>query len=92
MATTRRTWFGVVVEFDNTESNQLIAQINTGAATASALAAALTAMGVVGASVVAAIVSGILWIGSASLGICNASQRGLFLYVPWTGTPWCRTR
>lgn len=92
MATTRRTWFGVVVEFDNAEANQLIAQVNTGAATASTIAATLTAMAIVGASVVAAIISGLLWLGSAALGICNAPQRGLFLYVPWTGTPWCRTR
>lgn len=93
MATTRHTWFGIVVEFDNVEANHIAHQVNAGAATVGTIAAVLAGMGVTGAaSVVPAIISGLLWLGSAALGICNSQQNGIRLYIPWTGTPWCRPR
>ncbi|HTT79843.1 MAG TPA: hypothetical protein VMF86_09215 [Stellaceae bacterium] len=93
MATTRVTWFGVIVEFDNTEINQITSNINVGAAGAGTVVTMLAALGINGpAAVVIGIANALFTLGAAALGRCNSTQRGIVLYVLWVGVPWCRAR
>ena len=93
MATTRVTWFGVVVEFDHREITQITSTMNTGAAGAGALAGILTGMGITGpAAIIASIMAALLRLGVSVLNGCNSKLIGIFLYVLWIGVPWCRSR
>jgi len=93
MATTRTTWFGVIVEFSHSEVTYVVNAANTGAGAAGTLAALLAAFGITGpAAIISGIVSAVLSLGGSALNGCNAPARGIFLYVLWVGLPWCRTR
>jgi hypothetical protein len=93
MATTRVTWFGVVVELDHLEITQITSTMNTGAAGAVTLASTLIALGILGpATVISGIAAAILRLGSAALIGCDSKQNGILLYVLWVGVPWCRSR
>jgi hypothetical protein len=93
MARTRFTSIGVVIDFDHSEITQISSHLNTGAATTSTLTAVLAAAGVTAsASIITAIISGLLWFGSAALNGCNSHQRGTSLTVMWVGLPWCKSR
>ena len=93
MAIARTTWFGVVVEFDHSEINQIVSSMNSGAASVGVLSALLLSMGITGsASAVAGIVSGLLWLGGSVLLSCNSRQTGVQLTILWVGAPWCKPR
>ena len=93
MATTHITWFGAVVEFNHLEITQVANTINTGAAGAGVVTAALLALGITGtAAIIAGAVAAVLRLGAATLTGCNSRQNGIFLYIVWVGAPWCRSR
>jgi hypothetical protein len=93
MATTRVTWFGVVVDFDDAELSTIITHLTTGAATAGTLTALLASFGVTGPiAAVSGIITALLGLGAAALGSCNASHRGIHLTVLWVGLPWCKSQ
>jgi len=93
MATTHLTWFGVVVEFSDTEITHITNHMNSGAAGFGALTAALLAMQITGPSaVISGIVSALIQLGSALLIGCNSRKNGIKLTVLWVGLPYCRAR
>lgn len=93
MASFRYTWFGVEVALSPTEQNTITGSMSGGANAATLTAAALVAWGITApASVVAAIVAGILGLGAAALTLCNAAGRGVIVTVLWVGLPWCRSQ
>jgi len=88
VATVHTTWYGVVVEFSHAETVQIVAGINTGAASVGVLTAILTGAAAPAAAI-SAIVSALLGLGAATLGGCNSRSRGIRLHVLWVGLPWC---
>src|SRR4051812_44284239 len=69
-------WFGIAVEFDNVEVGRIISSIDSEPATIAALSRMLEeSMAITKpTSVVAAIVSGLLCLGSLLLATCNSRQ------------------
>jgi len=93
VASFRYTWFGLEVALNPTELNTITSSMNGGANAATLTTAALVAWGITApASVVSAIVAGILGLGAAALGMCNAAGRGVVVTVLWVGLPWCRSQ
>ena len=93
MAKVRLTPFGVVAEFDDSETAQIVSSMNSGRGTATTLLAILASMGVTGsASVTTAIGNALLWLGPSLLANSNSRQSGIELTVLWVGKPWCKPR
>jgi hypothetical protein len=88
MATVHIVPYGVIVEFDHSEVNRIVAAVGT----ASGLAGVLAAMGITGpATIILAIVSALLSLGAGVLSGCDRGN-GIFLYVFWIPLVWCRHR
>jgi hypothetical protein len=67
MATTRTTWFGVVVEFSHNEITGITATLATGGASVATLTALLAAFGITGAAaVITGVIAALLGLGSAA--------------------------
>jgi hypothetical protein len=93
MAQVHLKLFGLIVEFDHNEVNQISSGMNQGAAGAMGLATMLAAMGISGsATVISNITSAALWLGASHLQGCDANQRGIHLYVVWPCVPFCKSR
>jgi hypothetical protein len=81
----KRYWWGLRWNITSDTANRL-SNLLWGGAGVSAIAAAL------GCNVACAVVAGVLGIGAAAVGYCNAAGRGIYVYTAWVGTRWCRSQ
>lgn len=93
MAKVRFTHVGAVIELESIEVAQVSGQLNSGAATATIVAAIQGFLGISGAAAtITQLISGILWLGSANLANRDRYGRGVRVTVLWVGLPWCDPR
>ncbi|MDB5161982.1 MAG: hypothetical protein JWM52_490 [Candidatus Saccharibacteria bacterium] len=86
-------WWGTQFKISSTAANRLIA-VWAGGAGAAGIVAAICTGTIVGlpCGAVAGIVAGLLALGSAAIGWCNAAGRGIYVNVSWSGVVWCTSR
>ena len=78
--------WGIVLELDNAEINQVASSLTT----TIAVTTALTALGITGpATPVSAAITALLALGTALLRQCNANGNGIQLTVLYIGIPMC---